>query len=381
MAGKPTLSKAASKPATDKSESGNTASKVKPIHAFDFLATLPPQPMPAVVVCYGTDDFLRSQAIRHWKANSGIEPECVRSFDADETTWRDVHDELATRSLFDMAGAKLAIVRSADKFLTKYRETLEAWTENPAPDSHLILELQTFQANHTITKLVSKLGPPIQCSAPTKSSWGNPPDDKAIQAWVESWAVKKHQLKLTSKQSSLIVERIGAVCGLIDCELCKLALFAEGGKDSEMKRVSDQRVHELVGGWRTQTAWELADDIADGKVGRSLEQLDKLIFSGQSPVGLMAQLSWALRRYGVAAQLVEQSERVDSKIPLGTALERAGFNRFDLAKSESRLKRIGRVRAKELLAGLVDLELKLKGSHSADDRARHALESLIMKLG
>ena len=95
----------------------------------------------------------------------------------------------------------------------------------------------------------------------------------------------------------------------------------------------------------------------------------------------MAQLSWSLRRYGLAAKLIEQSERVDSRITLAVALERAGFNRFDIAKAETRLKRIGRPRAREMLTWLVDLELQLKGSHSNDQRAQLALESMIMKLG
>jgi DNA polymerase-3 subunit delta len=62
------------------------------------------------------------------------------------------------------------------------------------------------------------------------------------------------------------------------------------------------------------------------------------------------------------------------------ALEKAGFNRFDLAKAEARLRRIGRVRAKELLNDLVRLELQLKGSHSNEHRARFVLESLIVSL-
>ena len=91
-------------------------------------------------------------------------------------------------------------------------------------------------------------------------------------------------------------------------------------------------------------------------------------------------MGWSLRRFGVAARIVEIAEKSGTKIPLGTALEKAGFNRFDLAKAEARLRRIGRVRAKELLNDLVRLELQLKGSHSNEHRARFALESLIVSL-
>ena len=344
--------------------------------AFEFLESEIALPLPTVVACFGSDDFLRRTAIQHFTSAPGIDSETIRSFDGETDQWRDVHDEIATRSLFDDGGTKIAIVRNGDKFVTKSREQLERWTDQSAADTCLILEVQTLAATTSLYKLIAKKGKLVKCTPPQKSSWGNPPDEKAIQKWVITWASARHDLILTEKQSALVVDRIGGVCGLIDCEIAKLALFA----DSDRK-VPDKRVAELVGGWRTQTAWELSDAIAEGKVAVAIEQLDKLLTAGQNAVGLMAQLSWSLRRYGLAAKLVEQSERVESRITLSVALERAGFNRFDVEKAETRLKRIGRPRAKEMLAWLVDLELKLKGSHSNEHRARLALETLIMKLG
>jgi DNA polymerase-3 subunit delta len=344
-------------------------------HAFEILEGKGPSSIPAVIGCFGTDDFLRRTCIDHLLGVAQLEEESIRSFDSDEASWRDVHDQLATRSLFDAAGGRVAVVRNADKFLSKYREPIEKWIEGSFEDCTLILDIQTLPANTRIYQLIGKRGLLVKCTPPQKSGWGNPPDDKAMQRWVENWGESKHRVKLTPRQSSILVERIGAVCGLIDSELAKLALFADATGS-----VSDGRVDELVGGWRTQTAWEVADAIAEGKVAVALEQIEKLVHAGQSALGLAAQLCWSLRRFGVAAQIVEQSESVGQKIPLGVALERAGFNRYDLPKAEGRLRRIGRVRAKRLLNELVELELMLKGSHSNEYRARFALESMILRM-
>jgi DNA polymerase III subunit delta len=349
--------------------------KADVIHAFDFFSVTLPQPLPATVVCFGADDFLRRTAIHHLLEQAGLQSESVRSFDGDEAQWRDVHDQLVTRSLFDDLGGRAAIVRFSDKFITRSRESLEKWVEGTHADSILVLDVQTFPANTKLYNSVNKRGLLVKCTPPQKASWGNPPDDKAIAKWVVDWGKSRHGLDLTAKQSQLVVERIGGVCGLIDCELAKLALFV----DSKGK-VDDDRVHELVGGWRCQTAWEVADAIAEGKISIALEQIEKLTHAGQTAVGLTAQVGWSLRRYGVAAQIVEQSERAGEKVSLGTALERAGFNRFDLPKAESRLKRIGRERAKRLINDLVQLEMQMKGSHSNEHRARFALESLVFSL-
>lgn len=343
--------------------------------AFEFLDSTVARPLPPLIACFGSDDFLRRESIRHWVIGSGIEAESVRSFEGDEAAWRDVHDQLSTRSLFDDLGIRIAVVRNADKFISKYRESLEKWADSQSSDCSLILEIQTFPANTKLYTAISKKGKLIKCTPPKKASWGNPPDDKALQQWVVSWGKSRHGLELTANQSALVVERIGAVCGLIDCELAKLALFKDGKGN-----VPNERVAELIGGWRTQTAWEVADAIADGKTSVALEQLEKLLHAGQTTVGLAAQISWSLRRYGVAAQWIEQCEKEGDKVSLGSALEKAGFNRFDMAKSEARLRRIGRARAKNLLQALVDLELKLKGSHSNEYRARFAFESLIFSL-
>jgi DNA polymerase-3 subunit delta len=174
----------------------------------------------------------------------------------------------------------------------------------------------------------------------------------------------------------LITDRIGFIGGLVECELAKLALFAgEGGE------VSDQRVDELVGGWRTQTVWQLSDWIADGEIAKALGLVDKLVMAGQSPVGIAAQLSWSLRRFGMAAYAFEQAERVQTGKPdFSRVLMDAGFRYGEVDKATRRLRRIGRTRAKKLLSWLVDLEGRLKGSHSQDDRARFALEEFILRL-
>ncbi len=331
--------------------------------------------IPPMVVLSGNDGFVRRHVLHSILKLSGTDIDAVEVFDGPEAQWRDVHDELATISLFDADHHRIAIVREADKFVSSHRSSLERWIASPPADAVLILEVTSFPGTTNLYKQAVAKGLVIQCSPPTTSAWGNPVDEKAVAKWIDSWAKKTYGLALNDKQRALLMDRIGPELGLLDCELAKLALFAD-----EQGKVADDKASSLVGGWRTQTLWEIADHVGDGKIAHALVQLDRLLISGQSPLGFFSPLAWSLRRFGVAAQLVEQAERCGQRPNLSYCLEQAGFRKFDLKKAELQLRRIGRPRAKMLLNWIVELELKLKGTHSNDHAAKFAIEEFLTRL-
>ena len=79
--------------------------------------------------------------------------------------------------------------------------------------------------------------------------------------------------------------------------------------------------------------------------------------------------------------MVEHRERSGRKWQLEEALSAAGVHRpSDVGRAKSQLKSLGRARAKQLLPWLLDADLRLKGTHSADGRDRFLLEQLVIKL-
>lgn len=319
-----------------------------------------------MVIAIGPDDFLRRESIEHTLKLAGIDPMSIARFDSEDAQWRDVNDELSTQSLFDSGGPKAAYIRKADSFLSANREQLERWIDQATPGSSLLMDVQTLPSIQRVYKLALAKGLLIATAEPK---------GKEFQTWIKQWGVRKHKLHLTEEQSGLIADRVGYVCGLVDCELAKIALFAD-----PKGKVSDERVDELVGGWRTQTVWKLSEAVAEGRIAEAIEGIDKLIMSGQTAIGIAAQMSWSLRRYAVAATWFDQQKRNGMHgSTLQDALSRAGFRPYDLAREEGRLKRISWNRAKEILGWLIELEKELKGSHSHEDRARMALESFIFR--
>ncbi len=345
--------------------------------AFDVFTVLEEKakvPMVGCAAMIGSDSFLREKATELTLKQWGIDPESVESEYGEDVAWVDVHDQLATRSLFDEAGHRCVILKSADKFVSKYREQVEKWANAACPDASLILHLDQLASNTKLYKGIGQNGALVSCQTPTLKSFGNPPDDRAIAKWVVSWGLRRHGLRITTSQANLMVERIGPVFGLLDCEMAKLALFA-----NDQGSVADDHVVELVGGWRTKTAWDIADWIADGEIAKAWEELDRLFAAGQHPVGLMAQVGWSIRRFGLAANIFEQARCCGTGMKITDALTQAGFFGPQISAADRQLRRIGSQRALRILDWLVELDLKLKGTHSQDDRARFAVEEFIWR--
>jgi DNA polymerase-3 subunit delta len=180
-------------------------------------------------------------------------------------------------------------------------------------------------------------------------------------------------LKLKATQCKLILDAVGPNCGLLHQELAKLALYATNGA------ITDDSIRSNVGSWSTRTMWEIADSIMDGKIADALDQLERVYSSGQHPAAVIPQIAWSLRRYGNAAQLILQSRRQGKPMTAEDAVKQCGFWGGDLSLAPQRLRRIGLQRASKLLEWLLELDLRIKGTHSSTDRAIFALEELCLR--
>ncbi|MEO8497742.1 MAG: DNA polymerase III subunit delta [Planctomycetota bacterium] len=348
------------------------------IHAFDFLDQ-PPEAIPPVVVLFGNESFLKRLATRSLRrAIIGEDDAPFTTLDGAAAQWRDVIDELSTMSLFG-GDRRLVIVEAADKFVTAERGRLESYVEKPRSSGVLILDVGTWASNTKLYKAVDKTGLQVDCRAPEKAAGKSKTLDAArLCKWLIAWTKKQHDAKLEANAASQLLELIGPEFGLLDQELAKLALFAGlGGK------IDVQMVQDVVGGWRTQTTWELIDAAVDGDAGEALKQLDRLLQAGEHPVALFGQISWSLRRFAAATRIFQEAERAKQKIPVREALIQAGiphWNRAGLERAESQLKQLGRSRAGRIYQWLLETDLALKGSHSNPHRARFVLEQLFLRM-
>jgi DNA polymerase-3 subunit delta len=122
----------------------------------------------------------------------------------------------------------------------------------------------------------------------------------------------------------------------------------------------------------------MLDAALDGKLPEAMRQLDRLLASGEQPVGILGQISASLRRFAAATRLVLQAEAAGRRIAPSQALEQAGVKPFVLQKAERQLRRLGRSRGARLYQWLLEADLDLKGDSAMHPRL--ILERLVLRL-
>jgi DNA polymerase-3 subunit delta len=189
-----------------------------------------------------------------------------------------------------------------------------------------------------------------------------------------------------------MLEIIGPELGRLDQELEKLSLIAlaeqgiaapASATAKKLPTISVEMVNDNVGGWRAKTAWELSDKMNAGDTARALEQLGRLIESGEEPIALLAQVSSSLRKYAAATRGADLATIENRRVDLKSLLTEAGMKVWPAAlqSAEVHLKQLTRPRGRQLLSWLLDADLALKGQSSSGHRARFVLEQLIVRLG
>lgn len=346
------------------------------VHAFDFLKS-PSAVDSAIIVVFGLERFLKIQVIQTLCAQffpDGEDDINLIRISGKEIEFKDLLDEIDTVSLFGDGVPRLIVLEDADNFVSANRKSLTDYIQSPNTRNRLILDVGTWPANTNLYKLIDKQEFQIDCRPPHRGK-AKSPDAKAIAKWASSWARQRHGLKI----KPVVIEHMTDLCGLdlgvIDQNLAKLALYRDPKTD-----VTEEDVDQYIGGWQTRTIWDLIDCALDGQTGIALTHLNRLIQNGEAPHALFGQIAWSLRRFAIACDEANRYSRARRPLDVDTILANSGFRHYEKSKVLGQLKRIGRKKGAGFHRLLLETDMALKSSHSDDDRARIAIEKLIMRL-
>jgi len=327
------------------------------ISATEFLLSKEPIQANGVLVMYGPERYFRPEILHGLPGAGGDEGELsLTRVNGGDAEMRSVMTELRTVSMF--GDQRIVLIEDADDFVSANRPVLEKYVTHPAKGSLLILDVKSWPKNTKIFKLVEQHGLAVECA---ELSGAN------LLKWLQRMAKDQFGKTLDRETASLIVHLAGDGVGLLLQEVAKLASLV--GDTVEITR---DDVTKVVGGWRTETTWVMLDAVRDGKPGKALEALDKLLLHGEAPQKVLGGVTYTFRK------LAEATERARAGESLRDAILGSGIFPNAIGPSEAYLRRIGFERASRILQLLIEADTQMKGGSRVDPKL--LLERLFVRL-
>jgi DNA polymerase-3 subunit delta len=310
--------------------------------------------VPPVVALSGADQYIKRHHLRQLLHTAfGGEPDITACSEFESNVeLAEVLDELRTFPM--LSPRRVVIVCDADPFVTKYREGLERYCDEPCDTATLVLLLKTFPANTRLHKAVARIGRVHKC---------DPPKGMALANWISEHARREYDKTVDRAAAALLRDLVGDDLQAIDAELSKLAVYAG---DAQQIRAED--VEQLVGLRRQEKVFGIADALAQRDVRKALHLWDQVWATDRAAPGrAIGGLAWAMRRYLSAKYQVEGGGSP-------AALARQFYT--TPAELETRLSRIDLETLEESLCALLDADIGIKtGQHDA----RAAVEKFIVE--
>jgi len=178
--------------------------------------------------------------------------------EGDRADLSDVLDELRSFAMF--GSGKLIVVRSAEDFISRFRESLEDYLQHPSESGTLVLRLGSLPSNQRIYKIIQKVGEIQDC---------NPP--KRLQPWISERAKSVHKITIDLQAADQLADLIGDDLGRLDNELAKLALQVTGNK------ITAADVTQGVAFQREQEMWHLTDELTRGRPADAMRRWRQLV--------------------------------------------------------------------------------------------------------
>ena len=239
-------------------------------------------------------------------------------------------------------------------------EQLEAYLDNPAPFTVLVLEATALDQRMRLARLLAEKTLVVEVGL-----GDNPNERQAAAATLGRALAKEQNLACENGAAEDLAEFVAADLMRLKTEVEKLATHA-----GERKLIRRQDVSAMVISEKTTTVWDLADMLASRRQKTALEFLDRLLRDGEEPLPMLGAITWMYRKLIEASELRGVSNGWQAARTLGMRPEQA----------ERALQNARKISKPRLLDGLRALQ-------QADDRlkrggedARAVLEFLIAEL-
>lgn len=194
------------------------------------------------------------------------------------------------RTLPFLAPHRVVVVRNAGGFVTKYREKLEDYLDNPSSCGSLLLQVGEWRSNTKIAKKIAAVGEAIKCKRP---------DGTELVAWIKKRAAEAGKDIQGGAASSLAATAGDDLAGVAE-EVEKLVCYV-----GERKRITLDDVAAVSTPAVAPEAFALVDAIVRRDAPGALDWLGRAMNRRGDEVMILGQLAWHARRTLHACRLVD----------------------------------------------------------------------------
>jgi DNA polymerase-3 subunit delta len=250
-----------------------------------------------ICVIAGKDDALVG-ARYHELLDTLLEPSqrttALLEAEAASVSASDILDELRTAPF--LADKRVVVLRGADDFVSRNRELLEKYFDQPCSTGRLVLTVRTWDLRTRLAKALPKVGRLINVM---------PPSRRELPHRLTDYAAEAHDKKLSAGAAGLLIDLAGDDLMRLYSEIDKLALFA-----GEQKLITRKHIESLTGHNRLFNAFAVIDAVIAGKPGQAIERLRGMFAQDRSAeYTTVGAFAFHLRRMFGAKALLDKGIR------------------------------------------------------------------------
>ena len=216
-----------------------------------------------------------------------------------------------------MSDRRLVILKNVQKLSSSDKNRIQTYVEAPLESTTLVMTAGKIDRRQRFYAALVK-----------HSRWveSKPLYENQAQEWVQR-SVRERGVTITSGAAAFLVSQVGTSLWALHNEIDKVLTFSWGKKN-----IGEEDVASIAGFSRKYNSWEMTDAVGSKNLKEALSILEHLLEKGQSPVGLIMELS---RRVFLLMRLRSMIERRVSPDDIQKALRLRPYF-FRLYKEQAR---------------------------------------------
>lgn len=211
----------------------------------------------------------------------------------------------AANTLPFMSDRRLVVVHDVDRMDAATLEALATYSKDPAPYTCLVLIAEKIAKNSRLYKAVAGTGVVYEYAAPKRNEYAG----EVVKF------VRERGKRISLAAAQRLVDTVGRDLRRLDAESEKLATYLGAAEE-----ITEADVAAVATETATVSVFELTDAIGERDVARALRLADKLMGSGETPLGLVAMATRHVRALVGARALSDRGTSPEAMAPqLGMA--------------------------------------------------------------